>query len=167
MGATMSSETTAAAEGQVGRLRRDPMAMSPFIGYHLGDYLSHWFSFGKNANLTLPKIYHVNWFRTGSRGEFLWPGFGENIRALDWIVKRLEGEAKGSETPIGNVPDVNEFDIDETSVSKETLRELITVKKGEWVEEVGSHRDYFKSLGEKIPVELESEIKELEKRLKV
>lgn len=165
LGATMSSETTAAAEGQVGRLRRDPMAMSPFIGYNASDYLAHWLSFAKKSDIKLPRIYHVNWFKTGSKGEFLWPGFGENIRVLNWIVDRIEGKAKGVETPLGIEPAIDEFNIDGTNITKDILKELLLVKKEDWKDELKTQKHYFKSLGEKFPEELWAEFHDTEKRM--
>ena len=111
MGATMSSEMTAAAKGGKGQVRRDPMAMLPFLGYNVGDYFQHWVDTGKNADATkLPKIFYVNWFRRGEDNRFLWPGFGENSRVLKWIIERLEGKAAATETPIGHVPSADQID---------------------------------------------------------
>ena len=123
MGATLSSETTAAATGKVGVVRRDPMAMLPFIGYNAGDYFAHWIEVGKGADaVKLPKIFYVNWFRRDAEGNFLWPGFGENIRVLKWALERIEGTAAAIDTPIGRVPTPDALDIDGLDMSPRSSR---------------------------------------------
>lgn len=166
LGATMASEMTAAAEGKVGQLRRDPMAMAPFIGYHVGDYFAHWLDIGKKSGAKLPKIYHVNWFRTDEAGKFMWPGFGENTRVLEWIFDRLEGTSAGQETPIGLVPSVNDLNRSGLNVPNEQLSKLLEVNISDWIEESNSIEGYFESLGAKIPNELKQEVKDLQTRLK-
>ncbi len=165
LGATMASEMTAAAEGKVGQLRRDPMAMSPFIGYHVCDYFAHWLEIGKKAGAKLPKIYHVNWFKTDENGKFLWPGFGENVRVLEWIFKRSEGQSTGQETPIGLVPTVNDLNRSGLNTSEEQLRKLLEVNPADWTEEARSIATYFQTLGDRMPEALINESKELLNRL--
>ena len=163
-GATMASEKTAAATGGIGQLRRDPMAMLPFCGYHMGDYFGHWLKMGtllKNP----PKIFHVNWFRKGPGGEWLWPGFGENIRVLQWILQRVRGEGEASETPIGFVPEQGALNIDGLDIDDSTLRELLNVDREEWKEEVEEHREHLDSIGERLPAELNDEYDALSGRL--
>src|SRR5206468_869438 len=138
LGATLSSETTAAAAGQVGVVRRDPMAMLPFIGYHAGDYFRHWIEMAKGHGdgagdaSKLPHIYYVNWFRRGDDGRFLWPGFGENSRVLKWVIERIEGTVAAVETPIGRVPTPESLDTDGLDMSPEDLAEVLRVDVDEW-----------------------------------
>ena len=127
LGATMSSETTAAAAGEVGKLRFDPMAMLPFCGYNMADYFGHWLTIGPRAPEQLPRIFVVNWFRKDADGKFLWPGFGENSRVLEWVFRRCDGEGETVETPIGLVPAEGELDLDGLEISDEAMRELLTV----------------------------------------
>ncbi len=165
-GATLSSETTAAAEGEVGRVRRDPFAMLPFFGYHIGDYLNHWLSLGKKADATkLPKIYYVNWFRKSDQGKFLWPGFGENSRVLKWIVQRLENEVAAVETPIGNAPRIEDLDVTELDVTNSDLAAALAVNSNEWKQEAELIADWFNNIGEKLPNEMREELTELNQRL--
>ncbi|MFZ9283942.1 MAG: phosphoenolpyruvate carboxykinase (GTP) [Candidatus Nanopelagicales bacterium] len=165
-GATLSSETTAAAEGEVGRVRRDPFAMLPFFGYHIGDYLNHWLSLGKKADATkLPKIYYVNWFRKSDQGKFLWPGFGENSRVLKWIVQRLENEVAAVETPIGNAPRIEDLDVAELAITNSDLAAALAVNSNEWKQEAGLIADWFNNIGEKLPNEMREELTELNQRL--
>ncbi len=166
-GATLSSETTAAAVGQVGVVRRDPMAMLPFIGYHAGDYLAHWLSIGKGAGApsVLPKIYYVNWFRRDSDGSFLWPGFGENSRVLKWVVERLEGAADAAETPIGWVPTAESLDTDGLDLTPEQIEAVLRVDPDEWRAEVPSVTEWFEVFGDKLPGVLWSELDALKARL--
>ncbi|WP_151083778.1 phosphoenolpyruvate carboxykinase (GTP) [Nocardioides cynanchi] len=166
MGATLSSETTAAAVGAVGVVRRDPMAMLPFIGYHAGDYLNHWISMGKdNDESKLPKIYYVNWFRRDDEGGFLWPGFGENSRVLKWVIERLEGTAAAVETPIGLVPAPGSLDIDGLDLTEDQVRQALAVDPEEWRSEVPQIREWFEKFGEQLPAVLWTELDALQVRL--
>lgn len=165
LGATISSEQTAAAEGPVGKLRRDPFAMLPFCGYNMADYFSHWLAMAEQ-NLKLPRIFQVNWFRKDETGKFLWPGFGENIRALAWIVSRLEGEAVGQASPIGTIPGPGELDLDGLTISQSSLDELFEIDSDAWLVEVQSTIEFFAGFGEKLPAQLELELLQLEARLR-
>ncbi|MBI4387924.1 MAG: phosphoenolpyruvate carboxykinase (GTP) [Candidatus Omnitrophica bacterium] len=150
VGATMASETTAAATGQVGVVRRDPMAMLPFLGYHAGDYFQHWFNMGSKVK-NPPKIFHVNWFRTDESGKYLWPGFGENLRVLLWILERCEKKGKGTQTPIGFVPTQDALNLEGISLTGAQVEKLLHVDKNEWREELASHVEFFKKIGECLP----------------
>jgi phosphoenolpyruvate carboxykinase (GTP) len=166
MGATLSSETTAAATGAVGVVRRDPMAMLPFIGYHAGDYFQHWIDVGKDADATkLPKIFYVNWFRRDEDGGFLWPGFGENGRVLKWVVERLEGRAAAVETPIGHVPTAESLDTEGLDIDEATLAKVLAVDADEWREEVPLIQEWFAKIGDKTPTTLLTELDGLRARL--
>jgi len=166
MGATLSSETTAAAVGQVGVVRRDPMAMLPFIGYHAGDYVNHWITMGKdNDESKLPKIYYVNWFRRDEDGGFLWPGFGENSRVLKWIIERLEGTAAAVETPIGLVPAPGALDIDGLDLTEDQMRQALAVDPEEWKAEIPQIQEWFEKFGEQLPAVLWTELDGLKARL--
>jgi phosphoenolpyruvate carboxykinase (GTP) len=166
MGATLSSETTAAATGQVGVVRRDPMAMLPFIGYNAGDYLNHWITMGKdNDAAKLPKIYYVNWFRRDEDGGFLWPGFGENSRVLKWIIDRIQGQADGVETPIGYVPTPEALDLDGLDVTTEQLEQALKVDVDEWKAEIPQIAEWFEKFGEALPAVLWTELDGLKARL--
>ena len=166
MGATVGSEQTAAAEGNVGTVRRDPMAMLPFMGYHVGDYLSHWIDLGKNADAAkLPKIFYVNWFRRGDDGRFLWPGFGENSRVLEWIIGRIEGEVAGEQTPIGIVAKPEEFNLDGLDVEERDLAEALAVNSEEWQQELPLIDELFDFVGDKLPSSLRDELDALRERL--
>jgi phosphoenolpyruvate carboxykinase (GTP) len=158
MGATMASERTAAAEGKVGQLRHDPMAMAPFIGYHVCDYLSHWLSFNEKKDLKLPKVFHVNWFRTDKDSKFLWPGFGENMRVLEWMFNRCEGTAEALKTPIGNMPSAKTIRRDGLDVSESIMQQLLSTNKDELLEECTAQEEYFSSLGAKFPAKLMKEL---------
>jgi phosphoenolpyruvate carboxykinase (GTP) len=160
MGATLSSETTAAATGAVGVVRRDPFAMLPFIGYNAGDYFSHWVNTGKQADSTkLPRIFYVNWFRRDDDGGFLWPGFGENSRVLKWVVERLEG------TPVGHVPRADSLDVSGLDMSPEQVEKALAVKPEEWREEVPQITEWFEKFGDKLPSTMWDELEILKSRL--
>ena len=167
MGATLSSETTAAAVGQVGVVRRDPMAMLPFIGYHAGDYLAHWLGIGKvaqNQN-TLPKIFQVNWFRRADDGHFLWPGYGENSRVLKWIVERLEGTAEAVDTPVGFVPNSAAIDTAGLDLADDDLAAALHVDPVEWASEIPQIAEWFAKFGDELPAQLWAELDTLTHRL--
>jgi phosphoenolpyruvate carboxykinase (GTP) len=166
MGATLSSETTAAAVGQVGVVRRDPMAMLPFIGYHAGDYINHWITMAKdNDESKLPKIYYVNWFRRDQDGGFLWPGYGENSRVLKWVIERLEGTAAAVETPIGLVPAPGALDIEGLDLTDEQVRQALAVDPEEWKREIPQIKEWFEKFGEQLPAVLWTELDALKARL--
>ncbi|MFE3257460.1 phosphoenolpyruvate carboxykinase (GTP) [Nocardia sp. NPDC059229] len=166
MGATLSSEQTAAAEGKVGTVRRDPMAMIPFMGYHVGDYIGHWINLGKNADAQkLPKIFYVNWFRRGEDGRFLWPGFGENSRVLEWIVNRIEGTAEAEATPIGNVPTAANLDLEGLDVNTADVDEALAVNVEEWKREIPLIEEWFEFIGDKLPSGIRDEFEALKQRL--
>ncbi|GAB2764092.1 phosphoenolpyruvate carboxykinase (GTP) [Amycolatopsis magusensis] len=166
MGATMSSEKTAAAAGKVGEVRRDPMAMLPFLGYHAADYFKHWISLGKEADATkLPKIFYVNWFRRGDDKRFLWPGFGENSRVLKWVIGRIEGQAAATETPIGFVPTADDLDIDGIEEPKSDVELALRVDAEEWRQELPLIEEWFAKIGDKVPSNLRDELESLRQRL--
>jgi phosphoenolpyruvate carboxykinase (GTP) len=156
VGATMGSETTAAATGAVGVVRRDPMAMLPFCGYNVGDYFAHWLSIGAKSPRA-PKIFHVNWFRQGEDGNFLWPGFGENLRVLRWILGRCDGSAKAVESPIGFVPTPDAIDAQGLDLAPGALEKLLVVDREEWRREVTLSKEFFDKLGERLPAALRDE----------
>jgi phosphoenolpyruvate carboxykinase (GTP) len=166
MGATLSSETTAAAAGQVGVVRRDPMAMLPFMGYNAGDYFGHWIALGKEADaVKLPKIYYVNWFRRDDDGDFLWPGYGENGRVLKWVVERLEGSAAAAETAIGHVPTIEALDVDGLDLTRDQVEACLRVDEEEWKAEVPRIKQWFEMFGDKLPTLLWAELDGLKTRL--
>lgn len=150
VGATMASETTAAATGAVGVTRRDPMAMLPFCGYNMGDYFGHWLEMGRRIPHP-PKIFHVNWFRRGADGKFLWPGYGENARVLKWILERVEGRGKATETPIGYVPTADGLTLDGLNISRQTMDALLHVDPADWVPELDDTRKFFEQFGARLP----------------
>jgi phosphoenolpyruvate carboxykinase (GTP) len=156
VGATMASETTAAATGDVGVTRRDPMAMLPFCGYNMADYFQHWLDMGKKIPHP-PKIFHVNWFRKGADGKFLWPGYGENVRVLKWILERVEGRGEARETPIGFVPGRTGLTLEGLKISLETLDEMFRVDADDWEADLADSRDFFAKFGSRLPVELRKE----------
>ena len=162
VGATMASETTAAATGAVGVVRRDPMAMRPFCGYNMADYWQHWLDVGEKLP-NAPKIFNVNWFRTDDNGRFLWPGFGDNLRVLEWILKRCFDEVGADETPIGYEPKPEDINLDGCGVTVETLRQLLTLDAESWRENCAGIREYFAQFGDKLPHELRDELEALEK----
>jgi phosphoenolpyruvate carboxykinase (GTP) len=167
MGATASSETTAAITGKVGRLRRDPMAMLPFCGYHMGDYFAHWIKMGAQADAArLPKIFYVNWFRQDESGRYLWPGYGENSRVLRWIFERCDKRVHAKETPIGRVPEVADIDTRGLDIRNPQVEELLRVDVDGWLAEVPLIREHFAQFGSYLPPEMSAEVDGLEKRLK-
>ena len=165
VGSIMASETTAAAAGAVGVVRRDPMAMRPFVGYNMGDYWKHWIEMGKvipNA----PKIFHVNWFRTDDEGHFIWPGFGDNLRVLDWILARCEDKVDAVETAIGYVPKAEDINIEGLEdVTLDTIKDLLTVDKASWLEDVANIKEFYALVGDRVPAEMYEELAALEARL--
>jgi phosphoenolpyruvate carboxykinase (GTP) len=166
LGSIMASETTAAAAGAVGNLRRDPFAMLPFCGYDMADYLGHWLDIGKATQpQKLPKIFYVNWFRKGADGRWLWPGFGENSRVLEWVFQRCAGEGDAQVTPIGNVPTPHAINTDGLDVPKEDLEELLEVKADDWRAEIPSIEEHFAFLGDRLPQALRDELDALRDRL--
>ena len=164
VGSIMASEKTAAAEGKVGETRRDPMAMIPFCGYHMGAYWQHWLDMEKLITKP-PVICNVNWFRTDDQGHFLWPGFGDNLRIIDWVLRRAFGETDAVESPLGWLPRPEDIDLEGTDVSKETLRDLLTVDKELWKQECAGIREFYARFGEKLPRRLREELEALEARL--
>ena len=167
LGSIMGSEMTAAAFGTVGQLRRDPMAMLPFTGYNMGDYLAHWLKVGKASDAAkLPRIYYVNWFRKTADGKWLWPGFGDNSRVLKWIFERVSGEGKAIETPIGNMPTPDALDLNGLDMAAEDVTELLSVDKPAWTREVPSIREHYAQFGNRLPKALSEELEKLEARLK-
>lgn len=164
VGSIMASETTAAAAGAVGVVRRDPMAMLPFCGYHMGDYFQHWIDMGKKIKVQ-PKIFNVNWFRTDSEGHFIWPGFGDNMRVLDWILKRCEETVDADETAIGYVPKPEDINLEGCGVDKETLKGLLNVDTETWKKEAEGIKEFYKKFGDRLPKELNEELEALESRL--
>ncbi|MBP5273928.1 MAG: phosphoenolpyruvate carboxykinase (GTP) [Abditibacteriota bacterium] len=164
LGATMASETTAAATGAVGVVRRDPMAMIPFCGYDMADYFGHWIEMAKD-DPNAPKIFHVNWFRQDDEGNFLWPGFGDNLRVLDWIVRRCKGKAGAKETAIGYIPNPEDINTDGLDISRETLEEILSVDKEAWKAEIPGMEEFFAKFGDKLPKEIRAEIDALKERL--
>nr|WP_324615255.1 phosphoenolpyruvate carboxykinase (GTP) [Nesterenkonia sedimenti] len=165
-GATLSSETTAAAEGAVGTVRRDPMAMLPFIGYDAGDYLKHWVEVSSKADpAKLPKIFLVNWFRRGRDGKIAWPGFAENTRVLKWVVERIEGKAEAEETPIGFIPTKDAIDVEGLKITDEELEDSISVKPEEWKDELADIEEWFTRFGESLPESIQAELQELRNRV--
>ncbi len=164
VGSIMASETTAAAAGAVGVVRRDPMAMRPFVGYNMGDYWKHWLEMGKvipNA----PQIFHVNWFRTDDEGNFIWPGFGDNMRVLEWILARCEGKVDAVETAIGYVPKPEDINIEGLDLSAETLADLLSVDAESWKADIANIKDFYNMVGDHVPAEMWEELAALEARL--
>lgn len=164
VGATMASETTAAAIGAVGVVRRDPMAMLPFCGYNMGDYFDHWLKMGDKIGDKAPKIFNVNWFRTDENGKFIWPGFGDNMRVLLWILDRVGGKVGAKETPIGYIPETKDINTDGLDISKEVLEELLSIDKQSWADEVEGQAEFFKKF-DRLPAEIQSQHEALKARL--
>lgn len=164
IGSTMASERTAAQFGKQGEVRRDPMAMLPFCGYNMGQYFQHWLDMGKKMEKP-PRIFHVNWFRLDEEGKFMWPGFGENLRVLEWIIGRCANTAGSRLTPIGYIPKVDDLDMGGLSVSDETMDRILSVDKEEWMEEARDMETFFETFGGDLPTELTDQLEELRKRL--
>jgi len=164
VGSIMASETTAAASGAVGVVRRDPMAMRPFVGYNMGDYFAHWLDMGKKIEKA-PKIFHVNWFRTDDEGNFIWPGFGDNLRVLLWMLDRCDGKASAKETEIGYIPDPADIDVTGLDLSAETMEELLSVDKESWLADIANIREFYALIGDTVPAELQDQLNALEARL--
>ena len=164
VGSIMASETTAAASGAVGVVRRDPMAMLPFCGYNMGDYFAHWLDM-KNKATKLPKIFNVNWFRTDDNGHFIWPGFGDNMRVLDWIIKRCEGAVDATETAIGYVPKAEDININGLDIDIDTLKGLLNVDNEMWKKDAEGIEEFYKKFGDKLPKALRAELDTLKANL--
>ncbi len=166
VGSAMASETTAAAAGAVGVVRRDPMAMLPFCGYHMGDYFRHWLDMGEKLGDKAPKIFNVNWFRTDDEGNFIWPGFGDNMRVLNWIIDRCEGKADATETAIGYVPKPEDIDLTDLDMDMDTLKDILTVDKDVWNKEAAEIEEHYKKFGDRLPEELRAQLETLKANLK-
>jgi len=156
---------TAAASGEIGKLRHDPFAMLPFCGYHMGDYFQHWLNMGKQGKeSSLPKIFYVNWFRKSAQGEFLWPGYSENMRVIKWILERVDGKAEAECTPIGYVPTKEAIDTSGLNLSPENIAQLVAVDRAAWFKEAEELETYFALFGDKLPKELKEELKNLKEK---
>ncbi len=166
VGSAMASETTAAAAGAVGVVRRDPMAMLPFCGYDMADYFQHWLEMGEKLGDKAPKIFNVNWFRTDDEGNFVWPGFGDNMRVLNWIIDRCEGKADATETAIGYVPKPEDIDLTNLDMDIETLKDILTVDKDIWTKEAEEIEEHYKKFGDKLPAVLREQLETLKANLK-
>ena len=166
LGATASSETTAAAAGKVGQLRRDPMAMLPFCGYNMGDYFAHYLNIGQKPGANLPKIFYVNWFRTDENGKFLWPGYGDNSRVLKWVFERCDGKVDAVDTPIGRLPAPGDLDTRGLNLPQNKLEKLLSVDVDGWLAEIPLIREHFAKFGSHLPEGLKKEVDDLESRLK-
>ncbi len=165
VGSTLASETTAAAAGKVGVIRRDPMAMLPFCGYNMGDYFGHWLEMGEKTS-NPPKIFHVNWFRTDNDGNFLWPGYGDNFRILDWIIKRCEEDVEAVESPIGYLPKTEDINLDGLSITEEKLKSLLHIDKDLWMEDTKNIEEFYNKFGDRLPKQLKEELNVLRNNLK-
>ena len=165
VGSAMASETTAAAAGAVGVVRRDPMAMLPFCGYHMGDYFKHWLEMGEKLGDKAPKIFNVNWFRTDDEGNFVWPGFGDNMRVLNWIIDRCEGKAEATETAIGYVPMPEDIDLTDLDMDMDTLKSILAVDKDVWTKEAEEIEEHYKKFGDRLPAELKEQLANLKANL--
>ncbi len=165
VGSAMASETTAAAAGAVGVVRRDPMAMLPFCGYHMGDYFKHWLEMGEKLGDKAPKMFNVNWFRTDDEGNFIWPGFGDNMRVLNWIIDRCEGEADATETAIGYVPKPEDIDLTDLDMDIEVLKSILAVDKDIWTKEAEEIEEHYKKFGDRLPNELREQLANLKANL--
>lgn len=165
LGSVMSSEKTAAADGAVGHVRRDPFAMLPFCGYNFGDYFQHWLDIGKREGAKLPKLFYVNWFRKDEEGRFIWPGFGENSRVLKWVLNRIAGTAEAVETPIGMVPKIGELDVSGLDLTSEALEALLSVDATEWRNELALIEEHYEAIGDRLPTEMRLQLDRLADRL--
>ena len=165
LGSVMSSEKTAAADGAVGHVRRDPFAMLPFCGYNFGDYFQHWLNIGKREGAKLPKLFYVNWFRKDEEGRFIWPGFGENSRVLKWVLNRIAGTAEAVETPIGMVPKIGELDVSGLDLTSEALEALLSVDATEWRNELALIEEHYEAIGDRLPAEMRLQLDRLADRL--
>jgi phosphoenolpyruvate carboxykinase (GTP) len=165
MGAAMASETTAAATGAVGVVRHDPMAMLPFCGYNMADYFRHWLNMGRSIPRP-PQVFQVNWFRTDGQGHFLWPGFGQNVRVLKWILERVRGEGKAVETPIGWTPTPDGIEREGLDIPTSALNELLQIDRADWESEIASQRKFFEQFGSRLPREIQEEHEALGQRLR-
>ena len=165
VGSAMASETTAAAAGAVGVVRRDPMAMLPFCGYHMGDYFKHWLEMGEKLGDKAPKIFNVNWFRTDDEGNFIWPGFGDNMRVLNWIIDRCEGKADATETAIGYVPKPEDIDLTDLDMDMDVLKSILKVDKDVWTKEAEEIEEHYKKFGDRLPAELREQLNNLKANL--
>ncbi len=165
LGSVMSSEMTAAAAGTIGKVRRDPFAMLPFCGYNFGDYFAHWLEIGQREGAKLPKLFYVNWFRKNDEGKFMWPGFGDNSRVLKWVFERVDGEGDAVQTAIGYVPTADSLDTSGLDMSNDELAALLEVNSADWAPEVDSIREFFASIGDRLPDELNDQVDALESRL--
>jgi phosphoenolpyruvate carboxykinase (GTP) len=164
VGAGVASETTAAATGEIGVVRRDPMAMKPFCGYNFADYWSHWLSLGDKSD-KLPEIFHVNWFRQDEGGKFLWPGFGENLRVLQWIIDRCEGRVNGNETAIGYLPESNDVDVADLQLDPKIWESLISINTKQWQQEMEEFGEYLDSYGDRLPHKLREQYTQVKSAL--
>jgi phosphoenolpyruvate carboxykinase (GTP) len=165
MGATMSSETTAAAAGEVGKLRFDPMAMLPFCGYNMAGYFAHWLKVGEREGAVLPRVFYVNWFRKDADGKFLWPGYGENSRVLEWIFRRCDGEGEAVETAIGRLPTPGDVNTEGLEISERAMQDLLSVDGELLREQLPQVKAHLAQFGEKLPSQLEEQLAALEARL--
>jgi phosphoenolpyruvate carboxykinase (GTP) len=166
LGSTIASERTAAAEGKLGEVRRDPFAMLPFCGYNMGDYFAHWLKMGASLDPgKAPRIFQVNWFRRGADRRFLWPGFGDNSRVLEWIVRRLEGTASAVQTPIGHLPEIKDLNLDGLELPEADVEELFSVDPVAWLDEVDATEQFYSTFGETLPEELTGQLEALRGRL--
>ncbi len=165
VGSIMASETTAAAAGAVGVVRRDPMAMLPFCGYNMGDYWAHWLEMGKKLGDKAPKVFNVNWFRTDDEGHFIWPGFGDNMRVLMWILSRCDGEADAVETAIGYEPKPEDINIEGLDISVDTIKDLLSVDKDLWMEDAKGIEEFYAKFGDRLPKEMAKQLEDMKARL--
>ena len=165
LGATASSETTAANIGEVGALRRDPFAMKPFCGYNMADYFQHWLDMGDRLGSSAPKFFYVNWFNMGPKGEFLWPGFSENCRVLKWMCERVEGKAGAKDTPIGFLPGEDDLDLEGLDLPRSTMKKLLEVDTKSSKEDLSAIAKHFAQFGDRLPERLKRQLFELRTRL--